>query len=312
MGSGEASAMNPDTLKEFGGCMVELNISRYYLRRISVFILSLALALAIGYFHILAGKELALSLFFLIPIVSATWYSGTPAGVSMAVACIMIWLYTDLKIISTYSAKWLPFLNEGLRLTVFLFVVSILHRMKEMIRIHKNLAVHDSLTGIFNRRGFNIEGFKEIERSRRTGNPFSIVYMDIDNFKEVNDTLGHHTGDALLACVGGILKSRLRNMDIVARPGGDEFLMMLPRTTGKAAEQAIKKLKNFLDDAMARNNWAVSFSFGIASFSNGIPASVNIAVSSADRLMYIAKNSGKNRIEIGEAEQDGSISGMAD
>lgn len=261
----------------------------------------------IGFIHLKAGKELALSLFFLVPIVCATWYSGTLSGIIMAITSIIVWLYADMQMVSTYSAPWLPFLNEFLRLTVFLFIVYILHRMKIMINIHKNLAVLDPLTGILNRRGFNIEGFKEIERSRRTGNPFSIVYMDIDNFKGINDMLGHHTGDALLACVGGILKSRLRNMDIVARPGGDEFLMMLPRTSGKSADQAIKKLKKFLDEAMERNNWAVTFSFGIASFSKGIPATIHIAVSAADKLMYMAKNSGKNRIEINEAGIDGSL-----
>lgn len=72
--------------------------------------------------------------------------------------------------------------------------------------------------------------------------------------------------------------------------------MMLPRTSGKFAEKAVAKLQKLLNESMVRNNWQVSFSFGIASFSDGIPASVNIAISVADRIMYIAKNSGKNRI----------------
>jgi len=287
--------------------MVKLDISRVSIRKFFVFMVSSIVALAIGYIHLLAGKELALSLFFLVPIVSATWYSGTYAGIAVAFMSIIIWLVADIKMISTYSANWLPFINEFLRLTVFLFIVSILHRMKKMIIIHKNLSILDSLTNLLNRRGFNIEGFKEIERSRRTGNHFSIAYMDIDNFKTINDTLGHHTGDALLVCVARTLKSKLRNMDIVARLGGDEFLMMLPRTSGKSAEQAVEKLKKFLDEAMERNNWAVSFSFGIASFSNGTPSSVLVAIASADTLMYKAKNSGKNRIEIQETNPDGSF-----
>lgn len=287
--------------------MVKLDRNGTLLQKIIVFILSSIFAVLIGYIHILSGKELALSLFFLIPIVAVTWYSGTYPGIAMAVMSILVWLFADLTMISTYSANWLPFINELLRLTVFLFIVFILHRMKKMISIHKNLSILDSLTNLLNRRGFNIEGFKEIERSRRTRNPFSIVYMDIDNFKSINDTLGHHTGDALLVCVSRILKSKLRNMDIVARLGGDEFLLMLPRTSGKFAEQAVTKLKKFLDEAMERNNWAVSFSFGIASFSRGVPVSVIIAISAADTLMYKAKNSGKNKIEIQEINPDGSF-----
>lgn len=287
--------------------MIELDNKKALTRKIIVFGLSSIVSLSIGYIHFLSGKELALSFFFLVPIVATTWYSGTYAGIVMAIMSIVVWLFADLKMISSYSAKWLPFVNELLRLTVFLFIVSILHRMKKMISIHRNLSILDSLTNLLNRRGFNIEGFKEIERSRRTGNPFSIVYMDIDNFKTINDSLGHHTGDDLLACVGRILKTKLRNMDIAARLGGDEFLMMLPRTSGRSSEQAVKKLKNFLDEAMARNNWDVTFSFGVASFARGIPTSINIAISAADSLMYKAKNSGKNKIEIQEANPDGSL-----
>lgn len=278
-----------------------------FLKKAAVFFAASLMAFLIGYAHIIAGREIALSLFFLMPIVAVTWYSGTVPGIFMAAMSTGIWLYGDLKMISAYSEYWLPFLNETLRFTVFLFVVSILHFMKKMIRINRNLAVLDSLTNLHNRRGFNLEGFREIERSRRTGNPFSIVYMDIDNFKDINDMLGHHTGDELLACVAGVLKSKLRQMDIVARLGGDEFIMMLPRTWGKFAEQAVAKLKKLLDESMERNNWHVSFSFGIASFSKGIPVSVSTVISAADKIMYIAKNSGKNRIEIREVNAEGQF-----
>lgn len=292
--------------------MIKKGTDASFLKKAVIFGLSSLAAILIGYIHMLTGKELALSLFFLIPIVTATWHTGTLSGVIMAVLSIFIWLLADLSMLDSYSAKWLPFVNEILRLTVFLFIVFILHRMKAMIVIHKNLSILDSLTNLLNRRGFNIEGFKEIERSRRTGNPFSIVYMDIDNFKGINDSLGHHTGDAVLVNVARILKSRLRNMDIVARLGGDEFLIMLPRTSGKSAEQAIAKLKKSLDETMQRNNWNVSFSFGIASFSRGIPESVLIALSAADSLMYKAKNSGKDKIIIEEANPDGSFTESGD
>ena len=153
----------------------------------------------------------------------------------------------------------------------------------------------DFLTRIHNRRALYEAALSEITRARRYHRPVTLVYIDLDNFKHVNDTLGHMIGDELLVEVAATLRSNVRTTDIVGRLGGDEFALLLPETNQDAATVVVDKVRVRLLMAMQLKNWPVTFSFGVASFASP-PASVDELIKHADEAMYLAKLQGKNTV----------------
>ena len=175
-----------------------------------------------------------------------------------------------------------------------------------VLQREKELARTDMLTGLANRRAFYEALQVERARATRYGRPMTLVYLDLDNFKRVNDTLGHAVGDELLACVADLLRRTLRASDTVGRLGGDEFALLLPETNAQAAEALLQKLGSVLGDTMRAKQWPVTFSMGAAAFLDN-PATVEEMIRTADELMYSVKKSGKNRISValmgGSSEQ---------
>lgn len=174
-----------------------------------------------------------------------------------------------------------------------------LRETKEKLRVslenEKNLSRIDFLTKIPNRRAFYEATELESQRARRYKRPLSIVFLDIDNFKYVNDTLGHETGDELLRKVAETLRKYTRECNMAARLGGDEFGVLLAETGAEASLAAVSNLKTWLSLLVAKNGWPISFSFGVATFLR--PESpVEELIRVADGLMYEVKRSGKNSI----------------
>lgn len=174
-----------------------------------------------------------------------------------------------------------------------------LQETKEKLRLslesEKNLSRVDFLTKIPNRRAFFEATELESQRSRRYKRPLSIVFIDIDNFKSVNDTLGHETGDDLLRNVAETLKKHTRECNTAARLGGDEFGILLAETGAEASMAAVNNLKTWLSLLVATNRWPISFSFGVATFVQP-GSSVEDMIRVADELMYEVKRSGKNAV----------------
>ena len=136
----------------------------------------------------------------------------------------------------------------------------------------------------------------EINRARRYDHPFTVVSIDLDNFKTVNDCFGHSTGDILLRLVARTIQQNIRVTDTVARLGGDEFAILLPETGRNVAEAILRKVQNINLDIMRRHGWPVTFSIGVATFTSP-PSAVDETLRISDQLMYSAKNSGKNSIQ---------------
>jgi diguanylate cyclase (GGDEF)-like protein len=176
-----------------------------------------------------------------------------------------------------------PALLERLRLRY------VMHREKQMSRT-------DPLTGACNIRCFYERAEDELERSRRYGHPLSLAYLDVDNFKQVNDTLGHSTGDELLRSMSAAMLGHVRESDIVARLGGDEFCILFPETGQQAARFAMEKLRQEMHAAFPGECAGLcSFSVGLVTFVQP-PLTVEEVVQVADRLMYEVKNSTKDAI----------------
>ncbi len=164
----------------------------------------------------------------------------------------------------------------------------------------KALSRHDAMTGATNRRAMRELLDAEGRRQRRSGLPFSLAMLDIDYFKQVNDTHGHAVGDQVLQQVAAMAKTTLRATDVIARWGGEEFLIMLPCTPGAQAVAALDQLRL----AVGAHDWSgcapglgVSFSCGVAEHAS--EASIDQTIAAADAALYCAKQGGRNRVEPG-------------
>jgi diguanylate cyclase (GGDEF)-like protein/PAS domain S-box-containing protein len=159
----------------------------------------------------------------------------------------------------------------------------------------KVLSSVDPLTGTVNARAFRDRAREEIDRSRRYGRPFTLAYVDLDNFKAVNDRFGHSAGDNLLRLVTDIIRKNLRTTDIFARVGGDEFAFLLPETDQVSAHAVLDKIRNKVASSLQEAGLPVTMSVGAMVYLSP-PDSVDSMIRQADNLMYQAKYSGKNRI----------------
>lgn len=261
-----------------------------------VILMGLLAAVFLGISDFLSGPELAFSIFYLIPVLAVTWYAGRNWGIFISFFCGFVWLVSEIGAKLHYSHFLIPYWNAFVRLGFFLITSYMLFSLKTSLEKEKSLARTDSLTGASNARAFYESATREIERMRRYRHPFSVAYLDFDNFKFINDTLGHSVGDDLIRVVVETLNHELRKTDQAARLGGDEFAILMPETDGKIAPQVMERTRSKLLDSMKGNNWPVTFSIGLATF-NKPPNSVDDMIKAADSLMYEAKNNGKNRVK---------------
>jgi diguanylate cyclase (GGDEF)-like protein len=170
-------------------------------------------------------------------------------------------------------------------------------QLKVLLAKEHDLARIDPLTTVPNRRAFYEALEKERVRTIRYRRPCTLAYLDLDNFKKVNDSLGHAVGDELLVEVAAGLRSNLRVTDYVGRLGGDEFAILLPETDATAAKLVLHKLRLRLLEQMKTHNWKVTFSIGAATFLDP-PASLDVMIRLADETMYAIKAQGKNNVSV--------------
>ncbi|RLG68498.1 MAG: GGDEF domain-containing protein [Methanobacteriota archaeon] len=259
-------------------------------------ILGFLFTLFIGIARYLTGPEWSVSLFYLFPIFMVTWFAGREAGILISIISTLSWLAADLLMIHSFSSSLVPYLNEAFRLITFLVITFILSGLKDALENQKNLAMTDPLTGIANRRAFLELASIEINRARRFKRPFSLMYMDIDDFKIINDSFGHAIGDILLRKVAETIKNNTRAIDITARLGGDEFAILLPETGVGSSYAVACKLRTELSALAQENGWPATFSIGVITF-NRIPSNIDEATKKVDLLMYSGKQAGKNAIK---------------
>jgi diguanylate cyclase len=157
----------------------------------------------------------------------------------------------------------------------------------------RELACIDPLTGALNRRGFDDAYLRELARARRSGIPFALAHIDLDDFKHLNDTLGHQAGDRALVHLVDSLHKSMRPSDILCRFGGEEFVLILPETDLDKASAAISRfLCEFSVQAIPGTDCAMTFSAGVVVQS--LDESLEDAIQRADAATYAAKHAGKN------------------
>jgi len=249
----------------------------------------------ISYIKYLTGPEWALSAFYIFPIILITWYSGMVAGILISFMSAISWFTADLMMLKYFSSPIIPYLNEMLRLVVFWVIVLIIFKLKTALESQKEIAGTDPLTLVLNRRSFYTLADLELNCARRYKTPTSFLYLDIDNFKKINDLFGHHFGDKLLCSVAKSMKKNIRAIDVVVRFGGDEFGVLLTKTDSESSVQVVEKLKEKLLELMRNNGWPVTFSIGVVTYLNP-PEKIDEMIDAADAQMYAAKQKGKNRV----------------
>ena len=171
-----------------------------------------------------------------------------------------------------------------------------LARLARENRQLKSLSLSDDLTGLYNRRFFSLQLEIEMARSRRTGQPCCLMMIDFDNFKDINDRLGHDEGDRFLTQVGGLIREKLRPTDFVCRYGGDEFAVIMPATCLPDGAGIAARLREFTAHFTWKMAVRVSASFGLAVFEPPSPIDAEEFFKQADSQLYRAKQTGKNRI----------------
>ncbi len=260
----------------------------------SVRAVALATVFLVGLADYITGAELSASVFYLLPVAVATWYVGGDFGTAVAFISAGVWYAADLLAGNVYSHPLIPVWNAGVRLAFFLIVRYLLLRLRGQLEAQRTLAETDGATGLVNARRFREAVRAEVERSRRYRHPLSLAYVDLDDFKAVNDRFGHDEGDRVLAAVAGRLKAVLRGSDTAARMGGDEFALLLPETAPDQARTVVEKLRAALEGEMERNGWSVGFSVGVIT-AGAPPPGVEALLQAADTAMYEAKRGGKRR-----------------
>jgi diguanylate cyclase (GGDEF)-like protein len=250
----------------------------------------------VGVIDYLTGFDVSVSFFYLIPISIAAWYMRRSRGVYVSLACALIWLGTNSLTSpgqgpSFYAQLW----NAIVRLGFFLVVSNLLSSLHRSIEHEKILARTDFLTGVQNSRAFYERAGIELARARRYHRPVSIAYLDLDNFKELNDRLGHTVGDDALRVIGATMMQQIRVSDLIGRLGGDEFVLLLPESGQEDACKAGARLHEQLTAEIARHGWSISVSMGVITCADA-PSDINELITEADRLMYSVKRSGKNAV----------------
>lgn len=199
----------------------------------------------------------------------------------------------------------------GILLEALMMAFVLSYRINELERIKgkqeelKRLADTDPMTGLYNRRYFEIAAKQAIEQAKRTKTAVSLMVLDIDHFKKINDNFGHLVGDDVIIAFGKLLKQHQRNVDIVCRFGGEEFLLLLPDCDASNAYKVAERIRlaasNFKMQADGDTQITFTVSAGIHQF-NLPDESIKSATDAADRALYLAKSSGRNQVKITPTE----------
>lgn len=267
----------------------------------TIFLIAVLIVLLVASFDLIPHEEHLFSvvIFYTIPILVATWFIGRNSGIFFSLVCSSVWLYSDyLQNISKGNEFFLPlYFNMVMRLVFFLWISTMLFDLKKALELQIIQSRTDFLTGLANRRYFVELAEREITRSRRYHHPFAFMYLDIDDFKKINDSQGHHAGDKLLATIGHTLKTSVRGTDMPVRLGGDEFAVLFTETSNLYLDKILTRVRNNVISNTEKAGHKVTFSIGCVSFIR-TPESIDEMIQRADKLAYEVKTSGKNNYKI--------------
>ena len=252
------------------------------------------LTLAVYWVNVVTPPAARLGILYVIPVLLVTWAEGLAWGIVFALVT------TGLR----EAIAWVqmpadtPMVWRVLTGVAYLAVLGVAMAGLQTLRRSRaqlaRLVTQDPLTNVLNARAFADRLSQELDRNRRYPRPLALMYMDLDNFKVINDTHGHQTGDAVLRLVADAMRSSVRQADVVGRLGGDEFAVLMPETDAQLADGAAKRLIAGLRTVF-KGTPNVTASIGVVSCTS-TDASTDDLLRRADQAMYDAKKSGKDRV----------------
>jgi diguanylate cyclase (GGDEF)-like protein len=257
----------------------------------------------IGIPDFLIGTEISLSVFYLLPIGIATWYAGKYAGIGLALVSTVSYLASNIAAGHLYSRPGYMIWNGLLHLGFMLIVAFLLDTLHRALNREQQLARTDNVTGIANRLAFMERLRYTLALAARDARPVSLAYLDLDDFKKINDNYGHDAGDNVLRRVAQTVTSAIRRTDMMARIGGDEFALLLPDLNRQTVQTVIDKVCTALQQAFAAQQIKVNCSIGVVTFNAPTPDAEQ-ALKAADLLMYEIKNQGRNAVAFREFHPD--------
>jgi len=240
------------------------------------------------------APEFRLGILYLIPVLLVAWHDGLVWGILFALGTTLLRYVTGIDQMPAGTPLVARAVNEAGYLAVVSLAIAGLSQLRRTQAQLEDIATRDSLTSVLNARAFTDELGQELGRNRRYGRPLALIYLDLDDFKRVNDAHGHATGDAVLRLVADAMRSAVRQSDLVGRLGGDEFAVLMPETDGTVAHAAATRLVTGIRTVF-RGTPSVTASIGVVSCA-GTEAGSEELLRKADQAMYEAKRAGKDRV----------------
>lgn len=249
----------------------------------------------VGIVDLRTDPNLAYSSLYVLPVLIASWRGPRGWGMALATAGAAAWTLAHVPHLPEASPQYLSAWNFGMRLSTLALVAWLVGALRTQLALAERNSRTDTLTGIATRGWFLTRLVHEAERARRYAHPLTIGYIDVDDFKAVNDTYGHQAGDRLLRCIAHTLQEQIRDVDLAGRLGGDEFMLLLPEAGPKHARATMERLSVALRSATRAEGHPVTFSIGVLTFESA-PDDPAAAMGRADELMYEVKRRGRNGV----------------
>ena len=261
---------------------------------IFVWFICLALVVALGTLRIATQAQFAFASLMLFPVIVGSWLSGRPGGWLLAVIASALWGYADYLKGTIADDTIISFLIALVHLINYGIVVELVRGVMVLLQRESSTARTDRLTGLLNRRGFMEMAAQQVSAAERIGSSVVIAFIDLDRFKQLNDTKGHKAGDAALREIGAMLQQTKRASDVCGRIGGDEFCIFAMDSTPAKSQEWANRLHESLTEALDIHK-PVGVSIGVAFFGH-MNRKLEEMLRLADDTMYEVKHAGKGKV----------------
>jgi diguanylate cyclase (GGDEF)-like protein len=261
------------------------------------FFLLVSLMLGVAVADYFSGERYTVYVLYFPVVAMSCWLLGLRAALIFSFFSSILWIVDDVFAPPEPIPYLAKYWQAVTRFVVFASFAYVLSRLRSTMHREYQLSHFDELTGLLNRASLFENGQRDVSRCRRAERPLTAVFVDLDQFKQVNDRFGHAEGDRVLRGVADAIRESTRDTDLTARIGGDEFVIVSPEMDYEAAEFFTGRLQNQLRVAMQRGGWPVTFSIGAATFLYPPPL-LDDVVKVADDLMYDVKHKQKDAVHL--------------